>query len=311
MSTSIPALRAATVFLVLHAALSVFSAFALTTFLSGAPPSWLQRPDSQVALEIGWRFGPATTVVCGALAALLHAVGKLGARSALSIFTVAFVLALGAELLGTATGYPFGPYEYTPILGYRIAGLVPFNIPTSWFYMMYASLAICGRILSPVPAGASSSQTNRHGWRWAITAGAVFTAWDIAMDPAMVKTSHWLWQMGPVEQQTLLERIFVSDIFYGMPLLNWFGWLLTGTLIARLMIWLVPTRVWTGSVSTSRFPLVLYAVNGVLPIAICIRYGLVWAALLGAIGMLLPLALALRPAERAAVGQQALRASET
>jgi hypothetical protein len=47
-------------------------------------------------------------------------------------------------------------------------------------------------------------------------------------------------------------------------------------------------------VSPSRFPLVLYAVNGVLPIAICIRHGLTWAWVLGTIAMAVPLALALR-----------------
>ena len=45
-------------------------------------------------------------------------------------------------------GLPFGPYSYTTMLGYRIGGLVPFPIPLSWFYMIYCSLAICGRFLA-------------------------------------------------------------------------------------------------------------------------------------------------------------------
>jgi uncharacterized membrane protein len=276
-----------------HAAFSVFSAYAFSTFLSGPPPEWLQTPSSQTALRIGWRFGGPTCVVLGALAGLFHATGKLGARRALLIVAASFGISLGAELLGTGTGYPFGPYAYTDQLGYKIGGLVPFNIPTSWFYMLYCSLAICGRILrSREPA--DRSERSREKWRWAVLAGLVLTAWDVSMDPAMVRTTHWLWSLGQPGAQTALQRVFVSDLFYGMPLSNWLGWLLTGTLVARVMLAIVPPAAFARLVSPSHFPLVLYAVNGVLPIAICVRHGMVWAALLGTLAMLVPLALALR-----------------
>ena len=276
-----------------HAALSLVSAYAFSTFLVGPPPAWLQEPASQAALRIGWRFGGPTCVVLGALAGLLHAAGKLGGRKALLLFATSFAISLASELLGTATGYPFGPYAYTDQLGYKIGGLVPFNIPTSWFYMLYCSLAICGRVL-PTREHASRAGERREKWVWAITAGLVLTAWDVSMDPAMVRTTHWLWNLAPPEAQTALQRAFVSDLFYGMPLSNWIGWLLTGTVVARVMLAIVPPRVFAERVSPSGLPLVLYAVNGVLPIAICVRHGMVWAAALGALAMLLPLALALR-----------------
>ena len=47
-------------------------------------------------------------------------------------------------------------------------------------------------------------------------------------------------------------------------------------------------------VSPSPFPLVLYGVNGVLPVAICLRQGMWWAAGLGALAMAIPLTLAVR-----------------
>jgi hypothetical protein len=39
---------------------------------------------------------------------------------------------------------------------------------------------------------------------------------------------------------------------------------------------------------------VLYGVNGLLPIAICLRQDMIWAGVLGFIAMALPLGLALR-----------------
>ncbi|HZF67499.1 MAG TPA: carotenoid biosynthesis protein [Gemmatirosa sp.] len=287
--------RAATICLVAHAALSLFSAVAFATFLSGPPPAWLALPENQRALKIGWTFGPPTTVVLGALAGVLHAMGRLGVRRALLIFAFGFTISLGSELAGTGTGYPFGSYSYSGLLGYKIGGLVPFNIPTSWFFMLYASLAICGRVLR-------ARDDARTKLVWAVVAGFVLTAWDVSMDPAMVRTAHWMWHLAPAAEQTTLQRIFVSDIFYGMPLSNWLGWLLTGTVVARVMLAFAPPTLWARLVAPTRFPLVLYAVNGVLPIVICFKYGMWWAAWLGLLAMGLPLALALikgAPAEAA------------
>jgi putative membrane protein len=292
-------IRAAKICLALHAALSIFSAAAFATFLSGPPPAWLQEPSSQRALQIGWTFGPATTVVLGALAGLLHAAGRLGRRRALLIFVFGFGISLASELSGTGTGYPFGAYSYSGLLGYKIGGLVPFNIPTSWFFMLYCSLAICGRVLAVRDDARSKA-------KWAVVAGLVLTAWDVSMDPAMVRTAHWIWHLAPVAEQTPLQRIFVSDIFYGMPLSNWLGWLLTGTVVARVMLAIVPPSTWARLVSPSRFPLALYAVNGILPITICARYGMWWAALLGFLAMAIPLVLAMRAPQRARAPRSAL-----
>ena len=236
---------------------------------------------------IGYAWGGQTTVVFGALAGLLHAMGRLGSRTALGIFALSFTVSLGSELLGTATGLPFGVYGYTELLGYKIADLVPFNIPTSWFYMLYASLAISGRLLP-----AKDDSTSR--WYWALIAGLVLTAWDVSMDPAMVKTRHWVWSIPDLSSASAFSQFIGREMFYGMPLTNWLGWLLTGIVVARLMLIVVPPTTWARKVSPSRFPLVLYALNGLLPITICLRQDMPWAGVLGILAMALPLGLALR-----------------
>jgi putative membrane protein len=163
--------------------------------------------------------------------------------------------------------------------------------------MLYASLAICGRVLR-----ADDRACGRL--RWAVTAAVVLTAWDVAMDPAMVRTAHWTWRLPPPEGRPLLHRLLVGDAFYGMPLSNWLGWLLTGTVVARAMLAIVPPSAWARHVAPTRVPLVLYAVNGVLPVVICARHGMGWAAGIGAAAMLVPLALAVRgrPAAARAAG---------
>ncbi len=280
-------LRIALVCLVAHATLSIFSAFAFATFLSPPLPAWLNTPTNMKAYAIGYKWGGQTTVVLGAFAGILHAMGRLGTRTALSIFAVSFTVSLGSELLGTSTGLPFGVYSYSGLLGYKILDLVPFNIPTSWFFMLYASLAICARLLP-----AKDDATSR--WWWAFVAGLVLTAWDVSMDPAMVKTVHWIWSIPDLSGESALIQFIGREMFYGMPLTNWLGWLLTGVIVARLMLMIVPPSTWATKVAPSRFPLVLYGVNGLLPIAICLRQDMVWAGVLGFVAMAIPLGLAWR-----------------
>jgi uncharacterized membrane protein len=278
--------RIARVALIGHALLLVLSGIAFATFLAPPTPTWLTTPTNQRVVSVMFTFGGQTTVVLGAIAGVCHAASRLGWRTALMIFGVAFGISLTAELTGTATGYPFGPYSYTSQLGYLIGGRVPFNIPTSWFFMLYASLAICGRILKADDSAASR-------WRWAIVAAFVLTAWDVSMDPAMVATTHWLWHL-PVSDGSLIRRFFLTAFFYGMPLTNWLGWLLTGCLVARAMLAIVPPSRWAAEVSPARLPLVLYAVNGVFPVLICAGRGMWWAVVLGTAAMGVPLVLALR-----------------
>jgi uncharacterized membrane protein len=116
------------------------------------------------------------------------------------------------------------------------------------------------------------------------------------MDPAMVHTSHWVWGRGDMFRAAGLPdavaAFFTRDAFYGMPLSNWLGWFLAGTLIARLMLVIVPPVDVTRNVAPSRLPLLLYVANGIMPVAICFRDGLTGAAWLGAAAMLLPAAAA-------------------
>ena len=292
MTPSASTERAARGFLLAHLALIAFSSLAMVTVLNGPPGPLLTAEPNATIMRLGWKFSGPVYVVIGALAAVAHALGRLGARRAVMLLIAGTVISLGAELLGTSTGLPFGEYQYTTRLGYRIGGLVPFPIPVSWFYMIYCCLAICGRLLT-----ARDDRATR--WRWAAIAGLVLVAWDVSMDPAMVKTTHWIWGSGKM----FVDRgfpawavsFFSRDVFYGMPLSNWLGWYVTGTLIARVMLSIAPPTRFAAAVSPSRLPLLLYATNGIMPVTLCLRDGLWWGAVLGGIAMALPVLLALRP----------------
>ncbi len=277
-----------------HAVFSAFSAFAFATFLVPPYPEWLQTAQNQKVMAMGFTYGGATTVTLGAIAGLAFLAHCIGRRRAMLVFVTSFCLAFIAEYAGTVTDYPFGAYEYTSQLGYKMFGRVPFNIPTSWFYMLVASLAICGRFL---PA----KDDNTSKWYWALMGGLVLTAWDVAMDPAMVKTNHWVWQIGSLADRSAFEQFIGKPFFFGMPITNWLGWLFTGSIVARVMLAIVPPTTWAATVSPHRLPIALYAVNGLLPLAICFRQDMVLAGVLGTIAMAIPLWAALRNAPQPVV----------
>jgi uncharacterized membrane protein len=287
--------RAAWILFALHAGMILFSTAAMVTVLAGpaspgSSPVDVTTEPAATIMRVSFRFAGPTYVVLGALAALSYLASAVGWKASVLLAATASALALGAELAGTSTGLPFGDYAYSGLLGYRILGLVPFPIPLSWFYMLAGALAIVARLSRP---GARHSS-----WTWALGAGALMVAWDLSMDPAMVKTGHWLWGRGSMFHDAglpaWLESFFTADAFYGMPVSNWFGWFLTAALIARVMLAIVPPQLVGHRVASSSLLIALYLANGIMPVALCLRDGLWWAAALGAIAMLVPAVIAWR-----------------
>ena len=273
--------RTAWILLLVHVMATIFASMAFATILSGPPPAWMQQEPNKTIYEIGWKVSGPSVVCLGFLAALLHAIPRFGRSRAIRMFLYASLVSLSAELLGTSTGYSFGGYSYTNLLGYRIAELVPFPIPISWTFMLYCSLAMVARL-----ATADDSSSGR--WRWALLGGIILTAWDVPMDPAMVVTAHWYWHE--------------PGFFYGMPLTNWIGWIGTGTVVARVMLHFVKPSEIARHLTASPFPLVMYAVNGVMATTICVTHGFTWAWAGGIVAMGIPLLLSLRARARANPG---------
>lgn len=123
-----------------------------------------------------------------------------------------YVLSLGSELAGTTTGFPFGDYHYTDLLGTKWFGHVPYLIPLSWFTMALPSFVLVERTLqNRLPKLA----------RWGVAA-ALLTSWDLVLDPAMsFLVPYWLWGQ--------------AGSFYGMPFINLAGWFVTGFVLSAAL----------------------------------------------------------------------------
>ena len=225
--------RASVVFLVLYALL-----IALTIAIYSAD------------LKIPMYLTPLITLV-GFIFGLLHASLREGWTNTLRLLALVFGVSLLFESVGVATGWIYGPYHYTDMLGPLFLGLVPYLIPVAWFMMSYPSFVIADWL---VPSA----------WkRWprllavAAVGGIVMTAWDMVMDPVMVWGGHWVWD--------------VEGPYYGIPLQNYWGWWLTVFVTYALYLLLAGKRERHTGSGFDRLPVLMYLAVGlgnILPLFI-------------------------------------------
>jgi uncharacterized membrane protein len=218
----------------------------------------------QTAMQWSMAGGGVVYMILGTAAVALYAYRTLGLRLWLAFMLPAIFISLTSELLGTSTGFPFGHYTYLSGLGYKIAGLVPFTIPLSWFYLGCASylLARAGLEVDKKPS------LLRHAG--AVALGALLlTSWDFVLDPAMSQTAlpFWYWHQ--------------PGAFFGMPYQNFVGWLGTGCVFMTVaaLLWrntLIHLQGWQ-----LNLPLIVYLSNFAFATVMSLAAGFSIPVLLG------------------------------
>lgn len=235
--------------LIAHIAAMAFGLAGLLLVLPHPEFILLLSGSGQKLFQWSMAGGGVIYIVLGTVAMTIYAYRILGLSNLIGFMVPAISLSLSSELLGTSTGFPFGHYTYLNGLGYKIAGLVPFTIPLSWFYVgLSAYLLAC--------SGLSGRRTLLHqGSTWAIRVGAIvlgallLTSWDFVLDPGMSQTTvpFWQWQQ--------------PGAFFGMPYQNFAGWMATGVgfMSVAAFIWRKNPRIL--SRSELGLPLAIYSGN--------------------------------------------------
>jgi putative membrane protein len=145
--------------------------------------------------------------------ALAHGARVYGVRRIGIFVAVCLVVGGGMEAIGLRTGIPFGHYEFLPLMGPQILR-VPILLGLAYVGMAYVSWMVARLILRTTGADLSGVQALNV----AVLASAVMTAWDFAQDPVWSTLLHaWRWRDG--------------GAWFGVPLTNFGGWLLTTFLI--------------------------------------------------------------------------------
>ncbi|MGO4210955.1 carotenoid biosynthesis protein [Terriglobus sp. 2YAB30_2] len=155
-------------------------------------------------------------VVPPVLFAVLHGARVYRLRGVL-VFT-GLSLGVGAllESVSLRTGFPFGHYRFTDLMGPKILDL-PILLALAYVGMGYlswvVSVALVGGENRPLSGG-------RIVWTPMI-ASFVMTAWDLSMEAVWADVDHgWVWRDG--------------GSYYGVPTSNFLGWLLTAYVFYQL-----------------------------------------------------------------------------
>ncbi|MEK8071264.1 carotenoid biosynthesis protein [Rhodococcoides navarretei] len=159
-------------------------------------------------------------VACLALASIAHAALHRGALWAALLVVVTAGTGFASELVGTATGIPFGEYYYAQNrLGPSLFD-VPVVVPLAWtagFYPIWCAVTFVVRRLDTTHARATALRIV------AVAVGMV--GWDLYLDPQMVTDGQWTWTAGSVGLPGVPS----------IPLTNYLGWLVVATLMAAVM----------------------------------------------------------------------------
>ncbi len=193
--------------------------------------------------------------------AFTHGVLRYGLRAMVLFVVVVVIIGWSFESLSIQTGFPFGDYYYTSLMGAKI-GQVPVAIMPSYFAFGYFSWTIASILIGKRDNGISGSDL----WVLPIVSSFVMVMWDVTMDPlCSTILGEWVWEDG--------------GPYFGVPLSNFFGWYLT--VFTFFLIFAIYLRFTKGNTDvteiTSRgfwiLPILMY-------LSITINYWGVW--LLGA-----------------------------
>jgi putative membrane protein len=162
-----------------------------------------------VAAQVGYsrlperRRPPATRAILALMLATsaTESVAARGVRGP-ALLAASGGVGFAVELVGVRTGRPFGHYSYGPGLGRRVGG-VPLLAAAAWAVMSRPAWVVAGLVDRRPPV------------RAALAAGAL-TAWDVFLDPRMVRDGYWTWPRG--------------GRYEGVPLSNFAGWYATALL---------------------------------------------------------------------------------
>ncbi len=151
----------------------------------------------------------ALLIIAGTLvmrSPLLAGIAPLVDRRSMAGIAAAVLYTYGIEIVGLATGFPYGDFSYLVDLGPMIAG-VPVGLP-----LFFLPLAVNGYLLSMLLVG-------KRAWRLPVTLVTVLLI-DMVLDPAAVSLGIWS---------------YADGVYHGVPVSNFLGWMMSTAVVYLIL----------------------------------------------------------------------------
>jgi uncharacterized membrane protein len=163
----------------------------------------------------------AAHVIPPLMFALVHGGAVYGVEGILVFVLCCALFGNALENLSILTGFPFGHYHFTNVMGPRFLQ-VPILLGLAYIGMGYVSWTVARLILGDADKPLKGSRVITRP----LAATFVMVAWDLSMDPVWSNLAHaWTWHDG--------------GAYFGVPVTNFLGWYLTVYLIYQsFAIWI-------------------------------------------------------------------------
>jgi len=163
-------------------------------------------------------------VVPPALFAVLHGARIYRWRGMLVFAALSLGVGTLFESLSLRTGFPFGHYRFTDLMGPKI-----FDLPIL-LALAYVGMGYLSWVVSVALVGGENRSLSDGRIVWTpMIASFVMTAWDLSMEAVWADVDHgWVWRDG--------------GSYYGVPISNFLGWLLTTYVFYQLFAFYIRNR---------------------------------------------------------------------
>jgi putative membrane protein len=136
-------------------------------------------------------------------------------KSIIFLFILSFY-AISIETFAIITGYPYSEFIYTNLIGFKVFGYTPYTVPFAYVPLFIGSIYMAALEVE-------------NYLKISLTTAFFVLMVDLVLDPAAVALNFWIYK--------------TPGIFYDIPLMNFFGWILTGFMAAMISVVLLKSKL--------------------------------------------------------------------
>ncbi len=176
---------------------------------------WIAQLFLSFSLPIGNSAWSATVLELALAATLVTLSAQLPAQNVLLAAVIISFIGSAMNCIGSVTGIPFGPVVYSQDGGPLLFNLISWTMPLIWIIAILSSRGVARLILKPW------RKIRAYGF-WLIGLTTILALlFDCGLEPFATRILHlWLWR--PTK---------ITFDWYGTPVTNFLGWIVTALLI--------------------------------------------------------------------------------
>jgi bisanhydrobacterioruberin hydratase len=140
----------------------------------------------------------------------------LGFKKSLTLIFILSIYALFIETIAIITGFPYSNFHYTNLIGFKLLGYTPYTVPFAYVPLFLGCFYI-------------ASLNTIEKWKIIILTTFLVLVADMVLDPSAVALKFWVYES--------------QGIFYGVPLMNFMGWILTGLLSSLITMYFLKDHI--------------------------------------------------------------------